>query len=122
MKQELKIYSANFLAGTFGSCESVLDEILGPAARDRQTQENLWNERRYAPSRWKHWKAGQPAGGGKFKIVQEELAKLQSQKNKFLEDLSLVRGKMQSQKTAHGRRRAKPFRWKSIINGGNWKK
>ena len=38
--------------------------------------------------------------GGQFKDVQEELNKLQGQKNNLLEDLSLVRGKMQSQKTA----------------------
>ena len=43
---------------------------------------------------------GHAANNNQLKIVQEELAQLQNQKNKLLEDLSLVRGKMQSQKTA----------------------
>ena len=42
---------------------------------------------------------GHAANNNQLKIVQEELAQLQNQKNKLLEDLSLVRGKMQSQKT-----------------------
>ena len=42
---------------------------------------------------------GQKDSGG-FKVIQETLSKLQNQKNKLLEDLSLVRGKMQSQKTS----------------------
>lgn len=36
----------------------------------------------------------------RYKAVQEELADLQNSKNKLLENLSLVRGKMESQKTA----------------------
>jgi chromosome segregation protein len=37
----------------------------------------------------------------KFRDIQSSLGKLQSQKNKFLEDLSLVRGKMSGLKTAN---------------------
>ena len=45
---------------------------------------------------------------GKFKEIQTELGRLQAQKNKFLEDLSLVRGKMSSLKTANVGHAANP--------------
>ena len=39
---------------------------------------------------------------GQYRQIQDQLKVLQDQKNKLLEDLSLVRGKMQGQKTASG--------------------
>ena len=56
----------------------------------------------------KLWRAAAIRAVENFKRSRRNWTNLQNQKNKILEDLSLVRGKMQSQKTAVGRRRPKP--------------
>lgn len=100
IEQELKIYQREFFGKTYWALHGILDGIfkqLQEVFAKKQVQEKkLLGFRRQA----EELEGGSKEYGGQFEVVQEELNKLQNEKNKLLEDLSLVRGKMQSQKTS----------------------
>ncbi|MBI5530823.1 MAG: AAA family ATPase [Candidatus Doudnabacteria bacterium] len=100
IEQELKIYQREFFGKTFWQLKVSLDEILKQleevGSKKHELEEQSGALRREVES----LEAGGQNGSREFNHIQEELNKLLSQKNKLLEDLSLVRGKMQSQKTA----------------------
>lgn len=100
IEQELKIYQREFFGNTFKSLKKILDDIavqLGAIAEKKKTiDEKSIHFRKTLEG----LELQSQSSSGQFKEIQQELNGLQSQKNKLLEDLSLVRGKMQSQKTA----------------------
>lgn len=100
IEQELKIYQHEFFGHTYWQLKIALDGILSQLNVVGKHKETLEQKSHELRKQVEILEAGGQSSGGKFKQVQEELDKLQNQKNKLLEDLSLVRGKMQSQKTA----------------------
>ncbi len=100
VEQELKIYQREFFSGAFWQLRHGLDGILTQLQYTGRQKKVLEDRSAVLRGQAEVLESGVQQGGGKFDAVQEEMAKLQSQKNKLLEDLSLVRGKMQSQKTA----------------------
>jgi len=100
IEQELKIYQREFFGGTYWSLKTSLDEILGKLEAVQKQKSALEEHSHGLRSQVEKMESTGQQGGGKFRDIQDELNKLQGQKNKLLEDLSLVRGKMQSQKTA----------------------
>jgi chromosome segregation protein len=97
---ELKIYQREYFSHTFWGLKAFLDKILEQLASSEGQKKALEERSAILRQKVELMEETSQQGGGKFKEVQDELAKLQGQKNKLLEDLSLVRGKMQSQKTA----------------------
>lgn len=98
IEQELKVYQRDFfgnaywlLKGTLDGYESQLKTVL---LQRQELEKNSLRQRAIVES------LETQTQNEKFKELQEQLQKLQSQKNKLLEDLSLVRGKMQGQRTS----------------------
>jgi len=100
IEQELKIYSREFFGRTFWQLKHNLDGILGQLQEVVNVKKGLEQNSGELRTKLESLEAAGQQGGGGFKLIQDELAALQGPKNKLLEDLSLVRGKMQSQKTA----------------------
>lgn len=100
IEQELKIYQREFFGNTFWNLQNVLKGISEQLSKEVGERTALEEKSLALRKQLEVLESASQQGGGKFKDVQEELTKLQNQKNKLLEDLSLVRGKMQSQKTA----------------------
>lgn len=100
IEQELKIYSCELFGKTFWQLKNILDGILEQLSKVQKQRHPLEEKSAALRKQVEIMEAGAQNSGGKYKDVQDELNKLQAQKNKLLEDLSLVRGKMQSQKTA----------------------
>lgn len=100
LEQELKLYQREFFGKNFWSLKTVLDgyahKLSGLHQHRDDLEKQLFLQRKDVEGLESH--SGQH--NSKFTEVQEHLNKLQNQKNKLLEDLSLVRGKMQSQRTA----------------------
>lgn len=98
IEQELKIYQREYFGKTHWSLKEILDKYLGELRILEEQKTKIEHEvhRLQADA----GKEGVSKDGifGRFKQIQEELSRLQDQKNKLLEDMSLVRGKMQSQK------------------------
>lgn len=100
IEQEFKIYQREFFGRSFWQLKGLLDSIgtqLGGILEQKKTAETKAAASRMQAEALE--KQGQ-AGTGDFAKIQDQFHGLQAQKNKLLEDLSLVRGKMQSQKTA----------------------
>jgi chromosome segregation protein len=100
IEQELKIYSRELFGRTFWQLKHNLDGILGQLQEVVNVKNGLEQNSGELRTKLESLEASGQQGGGGFKLIQDELAALQGPKNKLLEDLSLVRGKMQSQKTA----------------------
>ena len=100
IEQELKVYQREFFGKTFWQLKGILDGILSQLEVVQKQKHGLEEKAAGLRQQVDKLESVSQSGGGQFKEVQDELHKLQSQKNKLLEDLSLVRGKMQSQKTA----------------------
>jgi chromosome segregation protein len=100
IEQELKIYSREFFGRTFWQLKHSLDGILGQLGDLGGVKKTLEDSSRQLRAKLEQMEGSGQQGGGAFKQIQDQLNSLQTQKNKLLEDLSLVRGKMQSQKTA----------------------
>ena len=100
IEQELKTYSRELFGNTFWQLKGVLDGILKQLSVVQNQKYALEGRSTKLRAQVEALEKISQGGSGQFKEVQDELNKLQGQKNKLLEDLSLVRGKMQSQKTA----------------------
>ncbi len=99
IEQELKIYQREFFGNTYRQLQSSLAEITGKLT-EVVGQKHAVEEQSQALRKQVETMEGGLSQNEQLKLVQDELGKLQQKKNKLLEDLSLVRGKMQSQKTA----------------------
>lgn len=101
LEQELKIYQREFFGKTYFTLKAGIDvflEQLGVLSGHHQTVEkSILEHRRVLESQNT---SGQNEANAKQKELQAALQVLQSQKNNLLEDLSLVRGKMQSHKSS----------------------
>jgi len=97
---ELKIYQRELFASTYVSLRKSLDGILNQLDVIEVQKKALEGKSAFLRHSVEELESPNPQGNGTYKEAQEELNKLQGQKNKLLEDLSLVRGKMHSQKTA----------------------
>ena len=100
IEQEFKIYQREYFGNTFWQLKDVLSGILAKLTEVEKQKSVLEEQTATLRGQTEALESGHSTNNHQLKIVQEELARLQNQKNKLLEDLSLVRGKMQSQKTA----------------------
>lgn len=100
IEQELKVYQEEFFSHNFHQLKSVLDGLADKLGEVKKQRDALEEKSSHLRKQAETLESASQKGGGQFGEVQDELNKLQSQKNKLFEDLSLVRGKMQSQKTA----------------------
>lgn len=100
IEQEYKIYQREFFGSTYWQLKVLLDQIIIKLVEVQKHKARLEEKLAQLRVNVEKLEGNGQSTGGQFKVVQDELAKLQNQKNKLLEDLSLVRGKMQSQKTA----------------------
>ncbi len=101
LEQELKIYQREFFGKTFFTLKANIDgflEQLGFLGDQRQKIEaSIFKHRQVLET---ENTSGQNEANEKQKQLQNALSVLQQQKNNLLEDLSLVRGKMQSYKSS----------------------
>ncbi len=100
IETELKVYSREFFGKTFWQLKHSLTVILSQLQELGGIKKTLEDSSHELRVKLESLEAYGQQGGGAFKQIQDELNRLQAPKNKLLEDLSLVRGKMQSQKTA----------------------
>ena len=100
IEQELKIYQREFFSQTYWQLHGVLAGIISQLEAVDAEKRQLSAQAEALRSEVETLEAGGQNNNEQFKTVQAELNSLQNKKNKLLEDLSLVRGKMQSQKTA----------------------
>ncbi|MCL5666349.1 MAG: chromosome segregation protein SMC [Patescibacteria group bacterium] len=101
LETDLKILQQEFYGKSYWNLKTALDSFqqrLALLQEERARQEEIIQRER---QRLENMEAQSNGASGKYKDLQDRLNKFQSQKNKLLEDLSLVRGKMQSQKTAN---------------------
>lgn len=98
IEQELKIYQREYFGKTYWAIRETLDKFLGQLGVLENQKKRIEDEWQVLERKAEGEETSKSGVFGKFKQIQEELFKLQSQKNKLLEDLSLVKGKMQSQK------------------------
>lgn len=100
LEQELKLHQKQYFGYTYWNLKTAVDDMssrLSYIAAERGRMEAvIMTEREKA----RHLENSSQSETSKYRDVQENIKNLQNQKNKLLEDLSLVRGKMQSQKTA----------------------
>ncbi len=100
IEQELKIYNREFFGRAFWQLKYSLNAILSQLQELGGARKTLGDSSHRLRAKLEEVETAGQQGGGAFKQMQDELNSLQVPKNKLLEDLSLVRGKMQSQKTA----------------------
>lgn len=102
LEQELKIYQREFFGRAFFGLNSGLEKVGGSlrelAGKRAVLEKEVLEHRQILDKAG----SGGPRAAEEQKTLREALERLQAQKNKLLEDLSLVRGKMQSHKTAFG--------------------
>lgn len=99
IEQELKIYQREFFGRAYYGIKVNLDTLnaqLGSLQQKRTALESSVQGHRKALESFEGQTLENNAEQNK---IREQLDRLQKQKNKLLEDLSLVRGKMQSHKT-----------------------
>ncbi len=100
IEQELKIYQREFFGQTYWQLHGILAGIISQLEAAEAEKRQLSAQAETLRSEVEALESGGQNNSEQFKAVQAELNALQNKKNKLLEDLSLVRGKMQSQKTA----------------------
>jgi chromosome segregation protein len=101
LETELKVHQRDFFGKIYWELHELLQGFngnLSEIAKQRSEREQYISELR---TKIDQLEDSGGARSSQFHGIQESIAKLQTQKNKFLEDLSLVRGKMQGQKTAN---------------------
>ncbi|MBL8029739.1 MAG: AAA family ATPase [Candidatus Doudnabacteria bacterium] len=100
-EQELKIYQREFFGRTYVSLKSGIDSFVSQIqvlqSKRHAMEEGVSEHRKILDTAAL---SGQSKSAEKQRHLQNALQVLQGRKNSLLEDLSLVRGKMQSHKTA----------------------
>lgn len=99
IEAELKIYQRELLGKNYWNFKTVVNTFVSQLLVVNKQREDLEQNILFLRQQAEKLESKDTEQVGQFKEIQEQLSKLQSQKNKLLEDLSLVRGKMQSQKT-----------------------
>ncbi len=99
LEQELKIYQREFFGKTYSSLISAITSYQTQLDQLNSQKELLEQKLIVFRQQAESYELANGERSTSFKNIQDELQKLQNQKNKLLEDLSMVRGKMQSQKT-----------------------
>lgn len=98
-EQELKIYQREYFGKTFWALHKTLEGYNGHIqilnAQKTKVEQGLFELRAQAQNQ-EHSSVSDTAS---FQEIEKQLTLFQVQKNKLLEELSLIRGKMQSQKT-----------------------
>jgi chromosome segregation protein len=100
IESELKIFSRELFGRTFWQLKHSLNGILSQLHELGAEKKVLEDSSHKLRAKLEELETAGQQGSGEFKQIQDQLNSLQAPKNKLLEDLSLVRGKMQSQKTA----------------------
>ena len=100
LEQELKIYQREFFGKTYWMLRVAIDGYGDKLAKLFEQRNALEQELQLFRQQAEAQEKMNNSTGGKFSEMQQVLGEMQNHKNKLLEDLSLVRGKMQSQKTA----------------------
>src|SRR6185369_11141657 len=99
LEQELRIYQREFFGKTYAGLKQAIDQHQQKidVLEDKRAvlEQGMQQFRKQAEG----LETADAESSVKFKQIQDELSKLQNQKNYLLENLSMVRGKMQSQKT-----------------------
>jgi len=102
LEQELKSHQKQYFGFTYWNLKRSVDDMFGKLVKvteERGQMESVINAEREQARTLEN---SSQSEAGKYRDVQEHLKNLQNHKNKLLEDLSLVRGKMQGQKTSFG--------------------
>ena len=100
IETELKVYQREFFGNTYWMLKKQINNFLGQILQIDGTKNQLEKSLVSLRTKAEQFETSNAEKMGAFKQIQEQLLGLQNQKNKLLEDLSLVRGKMQSQKTS----------------------
>ncbi len=99
IEQELKVYQREFFGKTFWSLKATIggfEKTLAEFEQQKiQLEEQLKQQRQFVEKT----ERDNSQGAEKLRDVRLSISGLQSKKNKLLEDLSLIRGKMSSYKT-----------------------
>jgi chromosome segregation protein len=99
IEQELKLYQREYFGKTYWGLRTVIEkfeqQLAGLDGQRLQLEQKILESRKQAEG----FEAADGERSARFRNIQDQLGQLQNQKNKVLEDLSMVRGKMQSQKT-----------------------
>ena len=100
VEQELKIYQREFFGKTFWSLKFIIDKFEGQIQVLEIEKGKKEAEIKDLQSKVEVEETTKSGIFAQFKNIQHELGVFQNKKNRLLEDLSLIRGKMQSQKQA----------------------
>ncbi len=99
LEQELKLYQRELFGNTYSMLISAINNYSTQLEQLNAQKELLEQKLLGFRKQVEGYEAQSGQRSANFKKIQDELQHLQNQKNKLLEDLSMVRGKMQSQKT-----------------------
>jgi chromosome segregation protein len=100
IEQELKLLQREYFGKTFWLLKEQVDAYQGQIDALAKTRVSAENRQKQLRDQAENLEKGNHGQLDKYREIQQHLEYLQKQKNKMLEELSLVRGKMQSQKTA----------------------
>lgn len=98
IEQELKIYQREYFGKTYWNLKEILNKFLEDLTKLEEQKSRIEIELSDLQTKAESQELSNSGVFGRFKEIQGKLQKLQDKKNILLEDLSLVRGKMQSQK------------------------
>jgi chromosome segregation protein len=98
VEQELKVYQLEYFGKTFWSLKREIDKLAKAIQTLEEEREQKAIEVKDLQKQAEHEELSKSGAFSQFKAIQAELNVFQSKKNRLLEDLSLIRGKMQSQK------------------------
>lgn len=100
MEQELHSYQFQVFAGRYWQVQDALQHLAGQLTGLQENRVGLEKEiRAYREKIDRNESAGQ-AELTEYQAVQEQIKKLNSKKNKIIEDIAVIRGKLQAAKTS----------------------
>jgi chromosome segregation protein len=99
IETELKIYQREFFGKTYWSLKVILDSFNAKLSEYEKERHVLEQDLSAHRSMLEQQEQLGTVKNQEFKALEERLHAIHGQKNKLLEELSLIRGKMQSQKT-----------------------
>ncbi len=102
LEQELKTYEKQLFGFSYYSLKTSLGGVLKRLAESQEERVKLEEESAKHRKQLEHLESSSQGDGARYRQIQEQLKVLQDGKNKVLEEISVVRGKMQGQKTLAG--------------------
>lgn len=100
LEQELRLLQREYFGKTFWLIKEQIDGYQKQIDALMASQLSLESSQKTLRAKAEELETGNHGQLDKYRQIQQHLEHLQKQKNKLLEELSLVRGKMQSHKTA----------------------